>query len=178
MDQNLCCIWFRIRFYVLLENSLNRAGYHFNLSSARSELQGITAVTVTLKLLLEFHSYNAKAQIICGNQGVINKCKNGSWHRLHNHREAKVDFCLTQKAMQSSLQLDLQWVKGHADKQPWESITDLESQQLSCDEIYNVWCDKAANTAWLQGDPSSSDPEVSLTEHNGQYTPCFHHIIK
>lgn len=151
-------------------------GYQPNLSSARSKLQGITVVTIILKLLFEFHSYTVKAQVVCGNQGVINKCKNGSLHRLRHHREANVDLYLTQRDLQSSLNLDLQWVKGHADKQPWESLHDLKSQQLSREETYNVWCDKAATKAWLQGDHSSSDPEVSVTEKWVFYSmyPSYH----
>jgi len=39
------------------------------------------------------------------------------------------------------LLIKLEWVKGHADKAPWAMLTDLKSQKLSRDEIYNVWCD-------------------------------------
>jgi hypothetical protein len=34
--------------------------------------------------------------------------------------------------------VSLTWVRGHADKKQWSSIEDLQSQQLSQDEIYNV----------------------------------------
>jgi len=68
--------------------------------------------------------------------------------------------------------------KGSTEKQPWETVADLESQRLSRDEIYNIWCDRAASTAWLKGNPSLPDPDLSMEEKWAVYSmyPSFYKI--
>ena len=63
--------------------------------------------------------------------------------------------------------------------QQWENISDLKEQGLSHEEIYNVWCDRLANQAQSNGDPTMPDPSVSPAEKWALYTnhPTDHKII-
>jgi hypothetical protein len=51
-------------------------GFIQNQSSSRGELQGITAVSIFSQLLLHFHKVTHKIDIICDNQGMVNRCAN------------------------------------------------------------------------------------------------------
>jgi len=70
----------------------------------------------------------------------------------------------TQKDTLYTHPLLLSWVRGHADKRPWKTLNDLKNQQLSRDEIYNIWCDSLAQRQWSNGDHSSFDPDVLPSE--------------
>ncbi len=75
--------------------------------------------------------------------------------------------------------MSLSSVKSHANKPPWPHISDLVSQDLSRDEIYNIWCNKMAQTEWEFGTASSSDPDVSPQELWAVYStfPQLHKVI-
>jgi hypothetical protein len=151
-------------------------GYYPNLSSARGELQGITALTIIFKLLRDYHLTSATAIIVCNNKGVLNSCANGTFCSLRNHREANIDLYSTQHTIQKSIEINHQWVKGHTETKPWDTVAGLQSQSLHRDSIYNVWCDRVANETWLKGNPSL--PEVTILEKWVVYSkfPSFHKI--
>ena len=117
-----------------------------NISSSREELQGITAFSIITRLLLHFHSTSRSLETICGNQGIINQCSTLNFSLLHSQREPNIDLFLTQCVTSRSLPNTYCWVKGHHDKEKWETITDLEKQDLSRDEISNIWYNQQANT--------------------------------
>jgi hypothetical protein len=73
----------------------------------------------------------------------------------------------------------LTWVRGHADKKQLSSIEDLQSQQLSRDEIYNIWCDRMAGEAMTSFFPTIDDPDVYITEKWAIYSqyPTKHKIV-
>jgi hypothetical protein len=60
------------------------------LSSARGELQGITAISIILNLLSDYHHKRITTSSICGNIGVINKCTNGHFSSLRHNRGANL----------------------------------------------------------------------------------------
>jgi len=60
--------------------------------------------------------------------------------------------------------ITFEWVKGHSDKQPWNSIEDLIQQNLSKEEIYNIWCHKFAQSTWELGVTSFPDTSVAPQE--------------
>jgi hypothetical protein len=64
-------------------------------------------------------------------------------------------------------------------KKEWETISDLQDQGLSSEEIYNVWMDRIATQMRLKGGPSYSDPDVTLAEKWAVYTiyPVPHKVI-
>ncbi len=121
---------------------------------------------------------NPTATVVCDNKGVLHKCTHGNFRRLRNHREEKIDLYYTQQAIHKSIKINDQWVKSHIDTKPWYTVADLQSQLSNRDNIYNVWCDRAANKAWLKGDQSLPNPEVSIEEKWAVYSnyPSFHKI--
>jgi hypothetical protein len=72
-----------------------------------------------------------------------------------------------------------EWVKGHTDKLPWTSTTDLLLQKLGTEEIFNVWCDRITQQTWTTGATGLPDPEVSHIKQWSVYAkfPSFHKII-
>jgi len=68
----------------------------------------------------------------------VSKCSGHICPSLHSHCAANIDLYLTQTDQTIVQPLPLAWVRGHADKKPWEDISDLKNQQLLRDEIFNV----------------------------------------
>ena len=64
-------------------------------------------------------------------------------------------------------------------KVPWDSINNLKAQDLSRDEIYNIWYDKMATAAWDKGLHNSNTPDVSPYEKWAIYisSPTYHKLI-
>jgi hypothetical protein len=89
-----------------------------------------------------------------------------------------MDLYLTQRSKCQSIPLSLHWVKGHTNSGPWDTAYDLHQQKLSNNEIYNVWCDRAAGIAWEQGLTSHFDPAVSPAEKWALFSihPCYHKV--
>jgi hypothetical protein len=127
-------------------------------------LQGITAIGIIVRLLMEYHSFTAPVSAVCDNQGVVSKSSGKIHLSLCTHRATNIDLYLTQKDTLYTHPLLLSWVRGHADKRPWKTLNDLKNQQLSRDEIYNIWCDSLAQRQWSNGDHSSFDPDVLPSE--------------
>ena len=75
--------------------------------------------------------------------------------------------------------LDLEWIKGHSENGKWNSLEELISQDLSSQQVYNVWCDHMANAEWETGSPPFPDPEVSPYEKWAIFSihPESHKII-
>jgi hypothetical protein len=65
------------------------------LSSARGELQGITAISIISALFAKFHNQALKVSSICNNRGIISKCTEGTFSSLHQNRDANIDLYLT-----------------------------------------------------------------------------------
>lgn len=148
------------------------------LTSCWGELNGITAASIISKVLLDFHSLCKLVHIHCDNQGVVKKCANGTFHSLRSHRATNMDLYLTQRSICHSISISLHLVKSHTDSRPWDTVYDLQQQKLSNDEIYNVWCDRAADIAWEQGLTSHFDPAVSPAEKWALFSihPCYHKV--
>jgi hypothetical protein len=124
-------------------------GFLSNLSSTREELHGIRALSIMASLLADFHSFKGNIKTVCNNQAVINKCGNLSTGQLKNHWETNFDLYFTQQHYKGTLSTE--WVRGHADKSPWFTPNDLILQNLSREEIFNIWSDKIAKHSWNQG---------------------------
>jgi len=126
-------------------------GFPPKISAGRGKLQGLTAVSIITQMLLQFHCTNRKLDMICDDKGMTNRCMHTSFTSLCSHREPNVDLFLSHNKISRSLPTATQWVRSHSDKGKWESIDDLAQQQLSRDEIYNVWCDRQASKALSYG---------------------------
>jgi hypothetical protein len=89
-----------------------------------------------------------------------------------------MDLLLTNRIATPNIPISYQWVKGHSDTEQWCTIADLQSQQLSRDQIYNIWCDKMAKQSWTIGSPTVSDPAVTPEEQWAVYAsfPSFHKL--
>jgi len=145
------------------------------MSSTWAELAGLTAISVVASLFLQVYSSTAKVKIICDNKGVIAKSGRPINANLRFHRQPKSDLLLTQKATVDKCRISYEWVKGHTEKGPWKSIQDLEEQKLSHEEIFNVWCDGAAENEWAFGSASCFDPAVSPAEKWAIFTQVPYH---
>lgn len=58
------------------------------------------------------------------------------------------------------------------------ALSDLQTQRLTDDKIYNIWCDKMAGEAWQSRFPPQDDPEVYSKEQWAVYSQysSFHNI--
>jgi hypothetical protein len=74
--------------------------------------------------------------------------------------------------------MKLSWVRGHSDKKAWQTFHDLKSLNLSCEEMYNVWCDRTAQKTWELGQASILDPSVLPSEWWAVYSrhPTYHKL--
>jgi hypothetical protein len=57
-------------------------GYHSNLSSTRAELTGLTALSIIIRLLSDFHSSSPHVIFSCDSQGAISKAQSFSTNRI------------------------------------------------------------------------------------------------
>lgn len=154
-------------------------GYWTCLSSTRAEIAGLTAVTIVAKLLLDFFSSPAKVSIICNNQGAITKCSKPGMANLRYHRRPNTDLLITQPQAVAAIPISYKWVKGHLDKEAWNCVSDLEKQNLSHKEIFNVCCNNLVECKWHVGSSSSFNPKVSPEERWVIFTvhPQLHKLI-
>lgn len=106
-------------------------GFTHNISAGQEGLQGLTAASIISQLLMQFHRTTRKLDVICDNQGMTNQCSNISFISLRSHRESNVDLFLTHNNISKTIPTTIWWFRSHSDKQKWESIEDLEQQQLS-----------------------------------------------
>jgi len=151
---------------------------HF-LSSARGELQGITAVAIIANLLSEYHNKKLTISSTCDKTGVINRCSKGSFSSLRRHRTANIDIYLNQRNFHSRTPMQLSWVKGHSNKKEWETFNDLRTLNLPRDETYNMWCDRMAQQEQTFNTSTSHyDPEVLGPEKWAAFSiyPVYHKI--
>jgi hypothetical protein len=90
-----------------------------------------------------------------------------------------VDLLLSHSNVTKHIPINYTWVKGHVDKEPWESIVDLRHQRFSRDEIYNIWVDRMANQEWLNRSLSDVSPEVTPAEKWAVYAlhPEYHKLV-
>jgi hypothetical protein len=114
------------------------------LSLSRGELQGITALTIIAKVIMEYFSSRIPSTFVCDNTGVIKRASQGNISSLKSQRAVNIDLYLTHKELKKDMDIKLEWIKGHSDEKGWSTIQDLENQRLSRDQIYNVWCDHMA----------------------------------
>jgi hypothetical protein len=78
--------------------------------------------------------------------------------------DTHIDFYIVRRHLMKNNKITFEWVKGHSDKQPWNSIEDLIQQNLSKEEIYNIWCHKFAQSTWELGVTSFPDTSVAPQE--------------
>jgi hypothetical protein len=119
-------------------------GAPLHLSSSRGELQGLTALTIVAKCFLEYFAMRCNTTFICDNSSIIKKGSEQTFHSLKSQRDANIDLYLTDQDFKKDLNIKLEWINSQSDKEPWDSISNLENQGLSRDQIDNVWCDKVA----------------------------------
>jgi hypothetical protein len=102
-----------------------------------------------------------------------------SFKKFRCHRDPNSNLFLIQSNIRKLYNTRYNWVRGHADKEAWVDITDLESRQLSRDEIYNVWCDKVASETRDLGTHNRSDPDVSPYERWALFSsyPTYHKMV-
>jgi hypothetical protein len=131
------------------------------LSSSRAELTGLNALVIIANLFMDFHHTKTTFPASCDHQGMIKKCSSNPSHRLCIHREANNDLFLVQRFYSNRIKAQFNWVKGHTDKEPWETLQQLKTQKLSTEEMFNVWCDRMASNEWKNGTHSVFDPDVS-----------------
>jgi len=100
-------------------------------------------------------------------------------HKLCNHHEINIDLLLTHQQHTKGIPITYEWVKGHANTKLWDIITDLCQQKLSCDEIYNIWCDRMAGQKWVDGSTPSFQPDFTLAEKWAVYAihPQYHKLV-
>jgi hypothetical protein len=139
-------------------------GFLPGLLSTRAELTGLTAISIIYCLLMEYHGSSARLTMVCDNQGAISKAQSFSTKKLRCHREGNIDLYMSHRQAMQKYHVSYQWVHSHSDKANWETASDLQQQGLSHEEIYNVWCDRIANQARFNGDPSLSDLGVTPAE--------------
>jgi hypothetical protein len=104
----------------------------------------LTALSIVANLMSDFSGHKLHLNAICDNSGVISKCSKGLACSLRGNRAANLELYLNQRHRTSSTPTSFSWVRGHADNQQWQKITDLINQDLSRNEIYNVWCGRLA----------------------------------
>jgi ribonuclease HI len=148
------------------------------LSSSRGELAGLTAITIIAHLLRGFYSSNTPVWMVCDNQSVLNKCNSLPLNWFWRHCDKNFDLFLTQQNIAKTMPISYNWVKGHTEKAPWNSISDLAKQNLSKQQIYNIWCDKMVDQEWVHGQPSLPDPGISPEERWAIYlnNPHLHKL--
>ena len=117
---------------------------------------------IIANLFMDLHNKKIPFHVSCVNQGMIKKCNQYPLHRLRLHMEANSDLFLVQKFYSSKINATFNWVKGHSDKEQWDSLEQLNSQKLSMEETFNMWCDRVASQKWHHGTHSVFDPDVSL----------------
>jgi hypothetical protein len=153
-------------------------GHPQYLSSSRGELQGVTALSIMASLLSTYYDCSYHLAAICDNKGVLSKGERGSFNSSRSQCQANIDLFSPQRKAAKSLGMTFSLVKGHMDKQPWQSIEDLKLQKLSRDEIYNIWCNRVANEAWHNTACSLFDPDVAPLEKWAIFSvyPTYHKI--
>jgi hypothetical protein len=136
-------------------------GYHADLSSARGEIQGQTALAIVTSTLLTAQQQPCMKVTYHGdNKGTQNKCATAHSNRLRDHQQPNTDLYLEFHHYTRTLNKKIEWVKGHQDSgKDWEQITDLQHLKLSSAAYMNIWCDHQANAARQS---STSAPEADV----------------
>jgi hypothetical protein len=134
------------------------------LSSGRGELARLTSITIIANLFNHYHSSRLPVKVICDNQSMVKKCNSLPLHCFWQHRDRNFDLFLMQQKIAKTIPISFTWIKRHAEKAPWKSTTDLENQNLSKEQIYNIWCNRMAEQEWENGHSSVPDPGISPDE--------------
>jgi hypothetical protein len=116
----------------------------------------------------------------CDNKGIVNICQKLSINPLLHHRDKNNDLYLNQRHYMSTLDINLEWIKGHSETCKWCSVHELISQDLSSEQIYNVWCNYMVNVEWESDSPAFADPKVTPYEKWALFSihPETHKIIR
>jgi hypothetical protein len=124
-------------------------GYSMDMSSARGEIQGQTALAIMSSLLLKAQDLPNLPVIFYGdNSGVQRKCNMYPTQKLRDHRQPNQDLHLEYHNATRQLNKKVEWVKGHQDKgKEWNNTEDLKSLKLSQAAPLNIWCDRQAEQA-------------------------------
>jgi hypothetical protein len=99
-------------------------------------------------LLQKYFSIRTQLALACDNQGVIKNAKTKTINSLCHHHQCNNDLFLTPKYYMDTTPIKLEWVKGHSEKGPRDTIESLINQKLPREETCNVWCDKMASQEW------------------------------
>lgn len=121
-------------------------GFQADLSSARGEIHGQTALAIMSDIFLKTHNQQNMPIIMYGdNIGVQQRCKDKMTLKLRDHRQPNHDLYLEYHNATQSLNKKVEWVKGHQDNgKPWKEIKDLEYLDLTPAAYLNIWCDATA----------------------------------
>jgi len=139
-------------------------GHPSLISSGRGELHGILVLSIVANIFKMHHSSTAPVTLICNLQCVTSKCNTLSIISLCSHKSQNVDMYITQRHITTQNSITHEWVKGHSDKAPWESIKDIQEQGLNRDKIYNVWYNKLAKQYWVSNASANLEPDPTLVE--------------
>lgn len=121
-------------------------GFRHDLSSARGEILGQTALVIMKQNLLKAHDHPDMPVIFYGdNTGVQRKCQTALLNKLRDHQQPNHDLYLEYHKTAQSLNKIVKWIKGHQDQgTEWEEIQDSKHLKLEPAAYLNIWCDTAA----------------------------------
>jgi hypothetical protein len=133
-------------------------GHAIDMSSARGELQGQTALAIMSKVLLtQNNATDIKVVLTSDNKGIQTGCNNPKKDRLHHHCESNMDLMMEYASIKQEIQIKSEWVKGHQDnKLKWSTLPELQQLKLSNAAKLNILCDSRATAAQAS---FISDPE-------------------
>jgi hypothetical protein len=118
------------------------------LSSARGELQGQTALAIMSSTVLNTHNETGHpVNFIGDNKGIQQKTATYIPGHLKAHHDTNCDIFLEYHNVASNVNCQVTWVKSHQDDgTPWNTIDKLLELKLSSCATMNM-CDKQANDA-------------------------------
>jgi hypothetical protein len=102
-------------------------GVRADLSSARGEIQGQTALAIMSSTLLQAQNCPNMEVVFYGdNKGVQQKCATPYINKLKDHRQPNMDLYLEYYNATRTLKKQVRWIKSHQDSgREWDAITDL-----------------------------------------------------
>lgn len=153
-------------------------GYMTDISSARAELHGQTALVTMLNHLRQKLSMDIPpCHFWCDNQVVIKGCGNDTYCRLRQHRKPNTDLYLTYHSQAKHLNITTEWVQSHQDRNiKWNTLEDLTQLCLSHEAKLNILCDHMAGQETTNEIPVLDMP-VILQERWAIYS-CHPHTRK
>jgi ribonuclease HI len=117
---------------LVISGTGNIFGHPCDMSSARAELQGHTAMAIVAQHLQTLHNIpRVPFSFYYDNQGIVQGCTTVCSRWLHHHRKANMDLYLEYWKASKHLNIQNLWVKGHQDENiEWQTSEDLHHSEL------------------------------------------------